>query len=159
MESQAKIELFLAEFSAFETHSVGLALRSLSNDASLVADAERLLNLEARLKLLKRMAFVRNLDPSSCAQIDRINVRATRLSEKRDELTVKSRLVKELRGKISDTPRGGDAPPTGRERSKMAWVPTVAEIDECREEATYLKSTLRQLAEGIDGKDAPAGAL
>ena len=119
------IEQFLAEFAAFETHFVGMVLRSLSNDSMFVEQTESLLDLEARLKLLKRMAFVRDLDRRLITQLDGVNLRAARLRDKRDEL---------------------------RRNRNSVWVPTSAEIDECRYGTTQLQAILRSIAEQVAGR-------
>ncbi len=155
LEIKAAIDLFLAEFSAFETHFVGMALRSLSNDL-FVKQAEALLDLEARLKLLKRMAFVRNLDPCVIAQLDAVNLRAGRLREKRDELTRHLGLIEMDGGKPHSEAACSVDEQSMRELAtaglKDVWLPTKAEIDECRNGTTMLQATLRAIAEQVDGR-------
>ncbi len=156
LELKAAIDLFLAEFSAFETHFVGMLLRSLSNDPLFVKQTEALLDLEARLKLLKRMAFVRNLDPYVIAQLDAVNLRAGRLGEKRDELSRNLALIEMDGGKTHS-----EAARTVEDESmrrlaiaglKSVWLPTKAEIDECRNGTTKLQATLRAITEQVDGR-------
>ncbi len=164
MELKAAIDLFLAEFSALETHFVGMALRSLSNDLLFVKQTEALLDLEARLKLLKRMAFVRNLDPCVIAQLDAVNLRAGRLREKRDELTRHLDLIEMDGGKSHSEAARSVEDESMRELAtaglKDVWLPTKAEIDECRNGTTMLQSTLRAIAEQVDGRRHPvAGNL
>jgi len=156
LELKAAIDLFLAEFSAFETHFVGMVLRSLSNDLLFAEQTETLLDLEARLKLLKRMAFVRNLDPYVIAQLDEVNLRAGRLREKRDELSRNLGLIEMDGGKShSGTARGVEHEsmhPLAAVWLKNVWLPTKAEIDECRNGTTKLQATLRAIAEQVDGR-------
>src|SRR3979490_147136 len=68
------------------------------------------LDVEARLKLLRRMAFVRDLDRRLITQLDGVNLRAARLRDKRDELR-RNRGIMEIRdGKpFSAVARGIDA--------------------------------------------------
>ena len=156
MELKAAIDLFLAEFSAFETHFVGMALRSLSNDLFFVKQTEALLDLEARLKLLKRMAFVRNLDPCVIAQLDAVNLRAGILREKRDELSRHLGLIEMDGGKPHSEAARSVEDQSMRELAiaglKDVWLPTKAEIDECRHGTTMLQATLRAIAEQVDGR-------
>jgi len=154
LELKAAVDLFLTEFSAFETHFVGMALRSLSNDLLFVKQTETLLDLEARLKLLKRMAFVRNLDPSVIAQLDAVNLRAGRLREKRDELSRQLGLIDMGDGgSHSGAARGiEDESQLATAGLKDVWLPTKAEIDECRNGTTMLQATLRAIAEQVDGR-------
>ena len=128
LELKAAIDEFLAEFSAFETHFVGLILRSLSTDLLFVKQTEALLDLEARLKLLKRMAFVRNLDPYVIAQLDAVNLRAGRLREKRDELSRNLTLI-EMDGGKSHSGAARTVEDESMHRLvtaglKSAWLPT-----------------------------------
>jgi len=156
LELKAAVELFFAEFSAFETHFVGMALRSLSNDLLFVKQTEALLDLEARLKLLKRMAFVRNLDPCVIAQLDAVNLRAGTLREKRDELSRHLRLNEMDGGKShSEAARSVEDESMHQLATaglKDVWLPTKAEIDEYRNGTTMLQATLRAIAEQVDGR-------
>ena len=155
MEIRAAIDLFLAEFSAFETHFVGMVLRSLSNDLLFVKQTETLLDLEARLKLLKRMAFVQNLDPCAIAQLDAVNLRAGRLLERRNELSRHLGLI-EMDGGKSHSKAGRSVEDKSMRQwatagLKDVWLPTKAEIDEYRNGTTMLQATLRAIAEQVDG--------
>ncbi len=133
-----------------------MLLRSLSNDLLFVKQTEALLDLEARLKLLKRMAFVRELDPHVIAQLDAVNLRAGRLREKRDELSRNLALI-EMDGGKSDSGAARSVADTSMRRLATAgltnvWLPTKAEIDECRNGTTKLQATLRAIAEQVDGR-------
>src|ERR1700730_6744332 len=86
MQLKAGIGAFFVEFSKFELLSVGMALRSLSKDAVFVEQAEKLLDLEARFKLLERMAFARAVSPNLIAELDALLIRARRLCAERDEV-------------------------------------------------------------------------
>jgi hypothetical protein len=77
---------FFVEFSKLETRSVGMALRSLSRDALFVEHAEQLLDLDARLKLLERMAFVRGVPAALMAELEGCLLLARGLSEHREEV-------------------------------------------------------------------------
>ena len=153
MELKDAIELFIAEFSALETHFVGMVLRSLSNDALFVAQTEKLLDLEARLKLLERMAFVRNLDPCVIGQLDDVSLRARRLRHKRDELSRNLGLI-EMDGGTLHAARSagsiGALATGGRAAFKNMWLPTIAEIDECKSGTSKLQAILRSIAEQLD---------
>jgi hypothetical protein len=162
LDDTGSITSFITEFSAFENHSVGSALRSLSKNDAFAARAEKLLDLDARLKLVKRMAFVRNLDASACAQIEHINVQAAQLAAKRDELIHTSRVAAEL-GKrdalqpLSDVPVGQSR--IEREVLKNAWRPTLAEIDQCLNETKQIQGSLTAIIESVEDKDASSAVL
>jgi len=152
-ELKAAIELFIAEFSAFETRFVGMVLRSLSNDALFVAQTEKLLDLEARLNLLRRMAFVRNLDPCVIAQLDGVNLRAGNLRHKRDELSRNLGLIEMDGGTLParSTESTHALAIAGRAVPKSVWLPTIAEIEECRSGTSKLQAILRSIADQLDG--------
>ena len=153
-ELKAAIELFIAEFSAFETRFVGMVLRSLSNDALFVAQTEKLLDLEARLNLLRRMAFVRNLDQCVIAQLDDVNLRAGRLRHKRDELSRNLGLIEMDIGTLHaarSTEATHALATAGRAPPRYMWLPTIAEIDECRSGTSKLQAILRSIADQLDG--------
>ena len=86
MQIKDAIGSFFVEFSKFETHSVGMALRSLSRDSVFVQHAEQLLDFEARLKLLERMAFARGVPPVLMAELEACLLLARKLREHRDEV-------------------------------------------------------------------------
>ncbi|HEY2464390.1 MAG TPA: hypothetical protein VGI32_10030 [Steroidobacteraceae bacterium] len=150
LDLKTAIELFVAEFSVFEKHFVGVALRSLSSDMSFVGHAERLLDLEARLTLLKRMAIVRRVDPELIVQLEDVQLRAANLREKRDELSQvldllaadkRASRVNRNRTAQDDCDFDGIVP-----RPHRAWVPTVGEIDECRKVTNRLQTKLGSIA-------------
>jgi hypothetical protein len=146
----AATEHFVREFAVFEKHFVGLALRSLSNDASFVEHVELLLGLEGRLTLLKRMAIVQQMDPDLIAQLEDIQLRARSLLEKRDELAQALNLVAaDKRGSLLPHPPLEDAPERNfaiARRPQRVWVPTMGEIDECRKGTNRLQSSLGSIA-------------
>ncbi len=140
-----------------------MALRSLSNDVSFVERTEALLDLEARLKLLKRMACVRNLDSSLIAKLDGLSVQARNLRDKRDELSRfgliaidEGNATSEVVGKIE----GESIRPTATARQEALrnrWLPTMAEIDECSSGTTSLQSILRLVTEQVQDHNLLAG--
>lgn len=156
LDLKTATELFIAEFSVFEKHFVGAALRSLSSDMAFVGHAEKLLNLEARLTLLKRMAIVRQVDPELILQLEDVQLRAANLREKRDELSqvldllaahkCAPRLDRPLHPQDDIDLDGGFVP-----RPHRAWVPTVGEIDECRKVTSKLQATLGSIAAQFSG--------
>jgi hypothetical protein len=86
MQKKAAIGSFFDEFSKFETLSIGTALRSLSQDSLSVDHAEELLDFEARLKLLERMAFARDIPSSLMMELEAVFLRARKLHDLREEL-------------------------------------------------------------------------
>lgn len=150
------IQAFIAEFSAIETHSVGAALRSLSDDGEFVSESERILGFEARFTLLKRMALARDVGPDLIARLDDVNERAAKLREKRDELMRTLRAVDagaaagaaDAEVHVNSRPKhvanGEEA------RSTSIWMPTMAEVDKCRVSTAALQSMLRSIAERVE---------
>ena len=84
MQKKAAIGSFFDEFSKFETLSIGTALRSLSQDSLSVDHAEELLDFEARLKLLERMAFARDIPSSLMMELEAVFLRARKLHDLRE---------------------------------------------------------------------------
>jgi hypothetical protein len=84
MQDTAVIGSFFDEFAKFETLSVSTALRSLSKDPVSVAEAENLLDFDARLKLLERLAFSRGVPPALMMDLEALLMRARRLHESRE---------------------------------------------------------------------------
>ncbi len=77
---------FFAEFDTLENVSVSAALRSLSDDARYVRQAEKLLELDARLDLLKRLSFVRRVPSALAKDLDAAITSARKLNERRNAL-------------------------------------------------------------------------
>jgi hypothetical protein len=152
LDNTGSIISFLAEFSAFEKHSVGQALRSLSKNDLFSSNAEKMLDLEAGIRLIKRMAFVRDLDPAACNEIGQIEERAKQLAAKRDELVHTSRVAAEFGNRDSLSPPQEVQPGvsrTEREVLKTVWRPTIAEIDQYRNDTIYMRSSLTAILERL----------
>ena len=143
---------FIAEFAAFETHFVGLLLRSLSNDELFAEQTEALLDLEARLKLLKRMAFVRRLDTSMIAQLDDVQRRAGKLRVRRDQLRRMLPVFEEATSKLDE----GESMALSTSELEPMELPTLQEVNECRSGTLNLEATLRSIAERFNDRPAHA---
>jgi hypothetical protein len=159
MQLKASIGAFFVEFSKFEVLFVGMALRSLSKDAVFVEQAEKLLDLEARLKLLERMAFARAASPSLIAELDALLIRARRLCAERDEVARNSAAGAD-HAKPYPVPTPG-APKPLRARSadysRLAQMselltPTPGQIQAYTDEAVELQQALRAFSEKVDGQ-------
>ncbi len=78
------------------------------------------------------------------------------LREKRDELTRHLGLIEMDGGKCHSGAARSVEDESMRESAtaglKDVWLPTKAEIDECRNVTTMLQRTLRAIAEQIDGR-------
>jgi hypothetical protein len=165
MQLKPSIGAFFVEFSKFEVLSVGMALRSLSKDAVFVEQAEKLLDLEARLKLLERMAFARALSPSLIAELDALLIRARRLCAERDEVARISATADANHAKPYPVPTPGDPkPPKARsaDHARLAHMselltPTTAQIQAYTDEAVELQQALRAFSEKIDQQLPPVG--
>jgi hypothetical protein len=117
---KAAIGSFFVEFSKFEIQSVGTALRSLSKDVEFVEHAESLLEFDARLKLLERMAFARGVPSAVMQELEGVFDRARKLRELAANLTAASMLM-----------------------------PAVAEVEEYAAEAIDLQTRLGAIAEKL----------
>jgi hypothetical protein len=152
------IGAFFVEFSKFETLYVGMALRALSKDAEFVEQAEKLLDLEARLKLLERMAFVRDVSSGLIAELDVLLVRARKLCAERDEVArssvtsggdhIKLFSLPAPAGVTSLKARGADYARLAQMSDLL--TPTVTQIEAYTDEAIELQQQLRAIAEKID---------
>ena len=85
-DDKAAIGAFFSAFETVETVSLGIALRSLSPDPQSVDDASGMLDFDARLKLLERMAFACGVPDALMAELEELLLRARKLYELRDEV-------------------------------------------------------------------------
>ena len=157
VQLKAAIGAFLIEFSKFETQSVGTVLRSLSKDAVFVEQAERLLDLEARLKLVERMAFARGVTPTLMAEIEALLLRARKLQDIRHDVARSLAAVDFETGK-----RALNAPPSMVKELKPRkadyaqlaqaanLVPALAEILRDTAEAVALQESVLAISEKLD---------
>jgi hypothetical protein len=145
---------FFVEFTKFDSESVGMALRALSRDALFVDHAERLLDFEARLKLLERMAFARQIPTTLLAELEACLLRARQLHAQRDEV---ARNLSPDRGRPRPSSPAGIKPRMTTRRnadlSRLAelenmFVPAVSRIEEYTEEAVQLQ----EIMAGITGQ-------
>ncbi len=157
------IGAFFVEFSKFDIQSVGMALRSLSRDSLFVEHAEQLLDLEARLKLLERLAFTRQIPAALLGELEACLLRARALKVQRDAVA-RSRTPD-----VERTPvRFGAKPGASRRRNadlsrlvklENLLVPAHERIEEYTQEAVQLQHTLgaitAQLERYVTG-DLPA---
>jgi hypothetical protein len=158
MQLKASIGAFFVEFSKFEVLFVGMALRSLSQDAVFVEQAEKLLDLEARLKLLERMAFARAISPSLIAELDALLIRARRLCAERDEVARNSAAGGVDHARPYPVPAPGDPKPMKARSADYARLaqmselltPTPGQIQAYTDEAVELQRALRAFSEKID---------
>jgi hypothetical protein len=153
---------FFVEFSKFETQGVGLALRSLSRDPGFVEHAEHLLDLEARLKLLERMAFVRGAPVELIAELEACRLRARKLCEQRDQV------ARNL--KTADLDGAKPLPAARKPRSasfrkavfsrlaglETLCVPDIVQVREYAEEAVALQETLRGITQTLERRPPAA---
>ncbi|HWJ35858.1 MAG TPA: hypothetical protein VNR70_11355 [Steroidobacteraceae bacterium] len=166
MQVKAAIGSFFVEFSRFEILSVGMALRSLSKDSLYVEHAEQLLDLEARFKLLERMAFARAISTGLAAELDALLMRARRLCAERDEVARNSaRFDSDPLKPYSVPTPGKPKPPKTRsagyarlEEIGNLLMPTPAQIQAYTNEAIQLQEAFRAISEKIDEQLLAANA-
>jgi hypothetical protein len=134
-----------------------MALRSLSRDAVFVEHAEKLLDLEARLKLLERMAFARGVPAALITELEACLLRARKLREQRDEvarslISVDSGKAKPLPGAINKLrpSRRRNADFSRLAELENLWVPAIAQVQEYTDEATALQETLRVITQKLE---------
>ena len=125
MALQAAIGAFFVEFSKFDSGTVGEALLALSKDDSLVQTAGRSLDLDARLKLLERMAFSRQVPAPIITDIRGVMSRARKLREHRDEVAANL-------------------------ASTSVSLPAVARVEDYAAEAVALQEALHAVTQTID---------
>jgi len=158
---------FFVEFTKFDTQSVGMALRALSRDALFVDHAERLLDFEARLKLLERMAFARQIPTTLLAELEACLLRARQLHTQRDEV---ARNLSPERDRTRPSSSGGIKPrPKTRRNADLSrlaelenmFMPAVERIEEYTKEAVQLQQIMagitNQLERHIAGGFAATG--
>lgn len=155
MQDKAAIDTFLDEFSKFETMSIGMALRALSKDSLSVEDAEKLLDFEARLKLVERMALARHVPASLMLELEAVLLRARKLHELREEVT------RNVAAESAETPQQATIPPAGRKPGKARKanfarlaqlanaVPAVAQVEDYARAAIELQTALRTISESL----------
>lgn len=168
MQLKANIGTFFVEFSKFEVSSVGAALRALSKDSVFVEQAARLLDLEARLKLLERMAFAKGVGPVLMAELEAALARARRLSTEREEVARNAASGDAAHIRAVPPSAGPEMKSRRADYVRLAQMsdlmtPTPAQIQAYTEEAVELQHTLRDLSEKIDRQlvaaERPARAL
>jgi len=159
------IGAFFIEFTKFDTQSIGMALRSLSRDSVFVEHAERLLDFEARLTLLERMAFARQIPPALLGDLEACLLRARALKSQREEI------ARNLTPDVDRSPlKFGAKPRASRRRNadlsrlvelENLLVPAHERIEEYTQEALQLQQTLAvitaQLERHIAGELAATG--
>jgi hypothetical protein len=148
---------FLVEFSKFEIHSVGMALRALSQDAVFVEHAEQLLDLEARLKLLERMAFVRGASAGLVAELEACLSRARKLREHYDEVLRKMTKAdfgsKPASGPVLRIrPRRQNADYSTLARLEHLWMPDLEQLQEYTAEAILLQEALQSITAKLEAQ-------
>lgn len=159
MQLKDAIGSFLVEFSRFEIHSVGMALRALSKDPVFVEHAEQLLDLDGRLKLLERMAFARGASAGLIAELEGCLLRARHLHEHYDEVQRKltrtdlddPRPSRSLSRRSRSRRQNADT--STLERIEHLWVPDLEQVREYTAEAVELREALRIITEKLAGQE------
>ena len=159
MQLKDAIGSFLVEFSKFEIQSVGMALRALSKDPVFVEHAEQLLDLEARLKLLERLAFARGVPAHLIAELEACLLHARKLLEHHDDVRRKMTVADmggARKGPVSAAKfrmsRRQNADFSTLAKLENLWVPAAEQIQEYTREAVELQETLRDITERLDGE-------
>ena len=139
---------FYGEFAAFEGDSLGMALRTLSNDAVFVRQSEDLLEFDARLDLLRRLALASRVPDSLAAELDVILATAKKLSERRSELLQAVWSGDEVQSLSTHREIGARGFPGRREQ--FICLHSIPQLDTYAQEARELKRALRDLAGRMD---------
>ena len=127
MPLKAALGSFLNEFNKFETLGVRAALRSLSRDAEFADRSEKLLDLEARLTLLNRIAFSRNVAPQVIADLDDLLSRARKLRPLRDKIA-------RMPLSVADT----------------SWIPPAEQLQQFTNEVVQLNGSLCAISDQVN---------
>jgi hypothetical protein len=85
-ELSSVVGTFLTEFAMFESTYLSSALRTLSHDPTLVDFLEDLMDLEKRLRLLKRLAEAQRLPAELMSEVKAVRTAAIKLLENRNEV-------------------------------------------------------------------------
>ena len=145
---EAAVAEFYYEFAAFEDDSLGAALRSLSDDAVFVRQSKDLLECDARLDLLRRLALASRVPAPLSSELDAILREAKRLSERRSELlhaVWPGVGIEPLEANFDGETSG---PTSSRARFvRMQFIP---QLDTYAEQARDLKRALGDLAVRMD---------
>jgi hypothetical protein len=165
VQLKAAIGSFFFEFSKFETQFVGMALRSLSKDSVFAEQAEKLLDFDARLKLLERMAFARGMSSGVVAELGARLSRARILHEQRNEVARNLAAIEENDVKPPMGDAGNRAKPAQRRSADSArlaelerlWMPDVGRIQKYTIEAIELQEALRAISKDFDQHLAVVG--
>jgi hypothetical protein len=157
MQDKAVIGSFFEEFARFETLSVNAALRSLSKDPASVAEAENLLDFDARLKLLERMAFSRGVPPALMMDLEALLMRARKLHDSRDEV---ARNLASAKTDVSVALIGATVRPRKAVKARKAnyaklaqlanTVPPASQVEDYVTEAVDLQNALHAIAARLD---------
>jgi len=163
MELKDAIGLFFVEFAQVEGHCVGQALRALSDDALFVEQAESLLDLEARLKLLERMAFARGVPAAVISELEACLVRARLLRQHRDavarSLAARTEGPKPQPVRIHSRPtRRRDADFARLAKLETLVPPAVSSVREYADEARALQAALATVTRQLERHVNPAAA-
>ena len=156
MQLKAAIGIFFIEFSKFETQFVGTALRSLSKDSVFVEHAEKLLDFDARLKLLERMAFARDIPPGLMAELEALLLRARKLHDMRQDVARNLAAMESENASSSGTASAKVKPlkPRKADYAQLAQianlVPTAAEVQTYATEAVELQESLHAISGKLD---------
>jgi len=145
---RAAFGAFLAELDRFEAEGVRVALRSLSHDPAFADQSEQLLDLEARLTLLERLAGARALPSGVVSAVDDVVARARRLLGLRQTIgRVTSTIAVGGLGTPPMVVRHRRGTPLGRSGEPDAlWIPGARQIEACTGEAAELNALLTALA-------------
>jgi hypothetical protein len=155
MQLEAAIGAFFVEFSKLETQFVGMALRSLSKDSVFVEHAETLLDLDARLKLLERLAFARDIPPALIGELEALLLRARKLHDLRQDVARNSVTVEaDVKPALGVPPKINQLKPRKADYAQLAQVanlvPTIPEVQTHTAEAIELQHSLHAMSDKLD---------
>ena len=159
-ELRASVGMFLTEFAAFESMYLTVVLRALSTDPVLFDHVEELMDLEKRLRLLKRLAESRNLPAKLIAEVDAARKAAINLLERRNEVAHGAAVIAgaSLLGQESYTPIAGVRLAKSKRKGRAiesleelqalhnSWHRSAAEIRGYTEDTFKLQEMMQKLA-------------
>ena len=149
---------FLVEFTAFESMYLEVAINTLSRDAQLVSHVMELLELEDRLKLLKRLAEARHVSEVLMRDLQSALSKARKLRDHRNEIAHNAAVID-----VTGEPFAGvnlprskrkmpSAPPQTREELaalKRSWMRSLDDIEGYTRDTIELQRSMRGIIERL----------
>jgi len=149
---------FLVEFTAFESMYLEAAIGTLSTDAQLVSYVIELLELEDRLKLLKRLAEARHVSGVLTRDLQSALSKARKLRDHRNEIAHNAAVIDVTGEPFAgvNLPKSKRKMPTALPRTreelaalKRSWMRSLDDIEGYTRDTIALQRTMRGITERL----------